>query len=252
MSEPGPLPISGDQRKRFDADGYLVLPRLLSLTVVERLRTDADALRDRLLAAMAASRDWDARVTWWRLSSGEPYLFKIKPVLGLAPSVETVAGGAELRAITTGLLGCPSEVMESKFMYKQRVEVAAGWATLPVLGEEVRKHTDAAYFTRRGYRRVISVAVCMDECTESAGALQVWPGTHRQDVEQGQTPHQGPVVTEHAAPDSAAVTLEVPAGSVVAWDSRLVHASAANTSGRPRRLLVLGYAPTSASRGDRP
>ena len=67
--------------------------------------------------------------------------------------------------------------MEDKVTYKPPLDQDASWAGLPELGEEVRKHTDAAYYATRGYPRVLTVAVCLDPCTERAGALRVWPGS---------------------------------------------------------------------------
>lgn len=238
------MTLTGRQRRVFADDGYLVVPGLLPEATVEQLRNDADAVLQNMLAGMAAASASDSRVTWWRLATGQPYVLKIKPVLDLAPAAAVLAGGAELRGLISGLLSARPQLMEDKFMYKQQVDIAAGWADLPVLGEEVCKHTDAAYFGARGFGRVITVAVCLDECTEAAGAIRVWAGTHQRPVELAHTGCQGPVVADHAAPDAAAVTLEAPAGSVIAWDARLVHASGPNTSGRPRRLLVLGYAPS--------
>ena len=48
------------------------------------------------------------------------------------------------------------------------------------------------------------VMMCLDDCTDEAGALRVWPGTHRQTVEQVLTPDRGPIVPDHAAPDADA------------------------------------------------
>jgi ectoine hydroxylase len=232
---------------QFAEDGYVVLPGQIPATTVELLRIDADAVLNQLLTTMGAAKAADPRVTWWRLASGRVYVLKVKPVLDLAPVAAGVAASVELHRAVADLLGGAARLMEDKFMYKQEVEVVAPWAALPVLGEEVCKHTDAAYFAARRYGRVLTVAVCLDDCTEAAGALRVWPGTHRQPVEHVATAKQGPVVPDHAAPDSAAVILEAPAGSVLIWDSALVHASGPNTTGRPRRLLVLGYTDATAT-----
>jgi hypothetical protein len=217
--------------------------------VLDQLRAETDRVLWRLLSQMVAARALDPRITWWRLGSGQPYVLKIKPVLDLAPAAAALAHGAGLGRLATDLLDRPALLMEDKLMVKQKVDVAAGWAELPVLGEEVCKHTDAAYFEARGYNRVLTVALCLDDCTDEAGALRVWPGTHRRPVQHVPTANQGPVVPDHAAPDADAVLLEAPAGTVLAWDARLVHASGPNRSGRPRRLLVLGYAPAHSAAG---
>jgi ectoine hydroxylase-related dioxygenase (phytanoyl-CoA dioxygenase family) len=226
---------------RLAEQGYVVLSDIVSMTTVEGLRVDADTVLDQLLAKMELAEATDPRMTWWRLATGHMYVLKVKPVLDLAPVAASVATSDVLRSPIAELLGGRPRLMEDKFMYKQEVGVLAPWATRPVLGEEVCKHTDAAYFAARGFSRVLTVAVCLDDCTEAAGALHVWPGTHRKSIEHIPTVNQGPVVPDHVAPDQAAVLVEACAGSVIVWDSALVHASGPNSTGRPRRLLVLGY-----------
>jgi ectoine hydroxylase-related dioxygenase (phytanoyl-CoA dioxygenase family) len=243
MNSPIAPAVSAQQIDRFASHGYLVLPDLIPPAAIQELRVEADALLGHRFARMVATRSLDPRVTWWRLASGEPYVLKVKPVVDLSPAAVAVADRPELLAIVADLLGAPPKLMDNKLMYKQTVDITAGWAALPVLGEEVRKHTDAAYYARRGYSRVLTVAVCLDPCTETAGALRVWPGSHRHTIEMIPTDNQGPVVPDAAAPDAAAVTLVAEPGAVLIWDAALVHASGPNTSGHPRRLLVLGYSP---------
>ena len=241
--------ISPDTLQTFSDQGYLMLPDLVPPTAIEQLRAETDRVLWRLLSRMVAARVPDPRITWWRLTSGHPYVLKVKPVLDLAPAAAAIAHGSEFGGLAADLLGGDARLMEDKLMVKQKVDVAASWAGLPVLGEEVCKHTDAAYFEARGYSRVVTVALCLDDCTAEAGALRVWPGTHRQTVEQVPTPDRGPVVPDHAAPDADAVLLEATAGSVLAWDARLVHASGPNHTGKPRRLLVFGYTPVNPEAG---
>jgi hypothetical protein len=225
----------------FSDRGYAVLPRVVPGSTVRALRAEADRLRDSLIATMCERQATDRRVTWWRLANGMPYLFKIKPVLDLCPTASAIAGGP-LRKMASEALQLPPLLMEDKLMFKEQLNIEASWAELAVLGEEVCKHTDASYFRQRGYGGVITVAVCLDDCPPEAGALKVWPGSHRRDIAMAVTERQGPIVPDLDAPDSEAVLLTASAGSVLVWDSSLVHASDPNVSGQPRRLLVLGYA----------
>ncbi|GIH03250.1 hypothetical protein Rhe02_13170 [Rhizocola hellebori] len=225
----------------FDELGYAVFAPPFAPTVIENIRHEADDIRDKLIEQMAAGKTPDPRVTWWRLDDGAAYLLKIKPVVNLAPAAAALAHGFWARATLGELLDNTPYLMEDKFMYKQRLMSDVDWVDLPLLGEEVRKHTDAAYFQARGFERVITVAVCLDDCTAESGALKVWPGTHRRSVAMSHTSRQGPVVADEDAPDEDGVVLTAPVGSVLVWDSALVHASGPNLSGRPRRLLVLGY-----------
>jgi hypothetical protein len=243
-----PAPLTIQRQDQFAADGYLTFPGLIPLSAVEQLQIESKALLANRIGRMVVTATPDPRITWWRLPTGQLYILKIKPVTDIAPAAAALAVGPRLTGIAAELLDGVPVLMEDKLMYKQTVNVAAAWANLPTLGEEVRKHTDAAYFAARGYPHVLTIAVCLDECTEAAGALRVWPGTHRRPIPMLTTARQGPVVPDDAAPDADAVTLTASPGTVLAWDAALVHASGPNTTGHPRRLLVLGYAP----QGSRP
>jgi hypothetical protein len=232
---------------QFERDGYLIFPSAIPADTVANLRSEADRVRASALIGMRLSRTVDPRVTWWRLEDAAPYLLKIKPILNVAPAAAAFATSTWVTERMAELLGGVPILMEDKFMYKQRLTDDIDWIDLPVLGEEVRKHTDAAYFTQRGYGRVLTAAVCLDECTAASGALKVWPGSHRRDIQMVPTDNQGPVVPDDQAPDDNAVLLEAAPGSVLVWDSRLVHASDPNTSDQPRRLLVLGFTAGSPS-----
>lgn len=235
------LLIDAAVRSRFHQDGYLVLPEAIDAAIVAELRVAADLVYDRVVGATLAEQVTHPRLTWWRLPDGRPYVFKIKPVADLVPLFGTVAGSEAVRGVASAALGAEAVLMEDKVTYKAPLGAAASWAMLPVLGEEVCKHSDAAYFAARGFGRVLTVALCLDDCPAAAGALRVWPGTYRVPVPHVPTPDQGPVVPDAAAPDEQAVSLEAAAGTLLAWDSALVHASGPNQTGNPRRLLVLGY-----------
>jgi hypothetical protein len=235
------LPITAEGRATFDRDGYLVLADALDAATLANLRAAADLAFDRVLGATLAERVSSPRLTWWRLPDGRPYIFKIKPVADLVPLFGTVASSETVAGVASAVLDAPARLMEDKVTYKAPLDEDAGWADLPVLGEEVCKHSDAAYFAARGFGRVLTVALCLDDCPAEAGALRVWPGSHRRAVTHMPTRDQGPVVPDEDAPDCDAVTLEASAGALLAWDSALVHASGPNRTGHPRRLLVLGY-----------
>ncbi|GAA0426218.1 hypothetical protein Acor_54850 [Acrocarpospora corrugata] len=223
--------MTPDQVRLFRLDGFTVLPTGVLPDALARMRIDAQRFLD-------TSGPDDPAATCWRLPSGETYLLKIKSVIRRSPAAQKIAG--EVQPQVERLLGTPARLMDDKITYKQRVP----WEPPDrVLDEEIRKHTDAAYYHQRGFGDpIITVAVCLDDCTAESGAVRVWPGTHRRDVPHLQTQLQGPVVPDEAAPDDSAMILEAPAGSVLAWDARLVHSSRANRSGHLRRLLILGYA----------
>ncbi|WP_460302022.1 phytanoyl-CoA dioxygenase family protein [Actinocorallia aurea] len=215
----------------FQSSGFLVLPAQVGAADLRALCAEAQRILDGLLLS-------DERVTAWRLASGKAYVLKIKSVVALSPAVREAAD--LMGRVASVLLGGPVTLIDDKISFKQRVP---GTAPARTLGEEVHKHTDAAYYRRRGLTGdIVTLAVCLDDCAEASGPVRVWPGSHLHEAPEETTVDHGPVIPDAAAPDHEGVALTAKAGDVLAWDARLVHASGPNTSGRPRRLLILGFA----------
>jgi hypothetical protein len=218
--------------------GYAAAPGVLSAASCARLRRECE----RVLSALLSPARPDARLHGWNLPTGEAYAFKVKPIAGLSPAIAGLADHPLLRAILARLLRGAPRLVEDKLMLKQQLGDRGAQDGWPVLGPEVHRHIDGVYFARRGLSGdVVSSAFVLDDCCSASGPLRVWPGSHRRamPLEDG-GPH-GPVVPDHAAPESEAVELVAPAGSLLLWHSRLVHASRVNRSGRPRRLVVFGH-----------
>ncbi|MCD0452496.1 phytanoyl-CoA dioxygenase family protein [Actinocorallia sp. API 0066] len=223
--------MTPNQLEGFRSEGHLTLPGRITAEDLVRLRAEADAI----LRSVPLT---DRRMTAWRLADGDAYVLKAKPVLDLAPTAQTLA--VTLSGLASALLGDDARLIDEKISYKQRL---TGTAPDRILGEDVRKHTDAAYYRLRGITEpIVTIAVCLDDCPPSAGPVRVWPGSHLHDVTHEITEDHGPVVSDRDAPDEHSVLLTAEARAVLVWDARLVHASTSNTSGRPRRLLILGYA----------
>ena len=222
----------------FRRDGYLVLPSILSPQLCESLRHECSTLLEQLLSLP----DNESGVHSWQLPSGEWYIFKVKPIVGVSPPLAALADHPTLQAILRGFLrGCP-KLIEHKLMLKQVVNNWAPKGERKVIGPEVHRHLDSTYFIRRGFSPdVISSGFLLDDCGLTSGPLLVWPGSHNREVTIEDSVVSGPIVPSWEAPDDQAVSLVAPQGSLLLWHSRTIHASQANTSGRPRRLLVFGH-----------
>ena len=80
-----------------------------------------------------------------------------------------------------------------------------------------------------------------DDATEDNGCLTVVPGSHR----TGPAPHESVqddfvIPSEHHAADDL-ITVPMRRGTGLFFHSLLVHGSAANTSGDPRRAVTMSY-----------
>lgn len=225
----------------LERDGYAILPSFVHPVTLAQLKADAETMLRETLADMEAASACSPRVTWWRLPTGEPYIFKIRPVLDLSSTANCLAKGVEIAELLSEFLGGRARLTDNIITYKQRV-VVGDWAQLEVLDEAVHKHTDAAYSHPGNLDPTVMIAICIDDAPAAAGPVRVWPGSHRRTVPIVHTQDYGPIVPDSAAPDGDSVTLAASAGTLLAWDARMVHASGPNRSGAARRLLILGYA----------
>ena len=108
-------------------------------------------------------------------------------------------------------------------------------------GSPVEWHQDWAFYPHTN-DDLLAVGIALDEMTLENGALLVVPGSHRGKL---YSHHQDGVfvgaITEPDADFSNAAPITVPAGGITIHHVRMVHGSAPNTSGKPRRLLLFQY-----------
>jgi len=80
----------------------------------------------------------------------------------------------------------------------------------------------------------------LDDATLDNGTVRVIPGSHL----RGLMPHtkrEGSNDLAAEVDEAEAVAIEVPAGSIVAFSSRTLHATGANRTDRPRRVYLAQY-----------
>lgn len=110
----------------------------------------------------------------------------------------------------------------------------------PAKGSVVEWHQDLAYYPLTNSDS-LAVLFYLDDADRQNGCLQVIPGLHRNGIldhtSEGYFRGQ---ITE-SIDESRAVAIEGCAGTVLFLHGLTPHASAPNTSKRPRRTLILGY-----------
>jgi ectoine hydroxylase-related dioxygenase (phytanoyl-CoA dioxygenase family) len=118
----------------------------------------------------------------------------------------------------------------------------------PQYGSPVEWHQDFAFYPHTN-DDLLAVGVALDDCTIANGCMLMVPGSHR-----------GPILDHHqdgvfvgavdAARDNVDVSRAAPvtvrAGGISLHHCRMLHASAFNHSGSPRRLLLLQLAALDA------
>jgi len=110
----------------------------------------------------------------------------------------------------------------------------------PAIGSVVAWHQDLAYYPLTNSDS-LAVLFYLDDADRQNGCLQAIPGVHRNGIlDHTSGGYFRGQITEHVD-ESRAVAIEGTAGTAIFLHGMTPHASAPNTSQRPRRTLILGY-----------
>jgi phytanoyl-CoA hydroxylase len=219
--------LSSEEIERYRRDGYLVVDEVLSAGQVTALRRVADEW-------VEASRTVEANGDLFDLEPGHrpdrPQVRRIKNPASSSQEYDAVMRDPALLDIVAQLIGPDIRYQGTKMNMK-----SAG------VGSPVEWHQDWAFYPHTN-DDILAVGVVIDDMNLDNGCLLVVPGTHR-----------GPVLDHHASGrfvgsvDPTAIDpaswapLEASAGAVTIHHVRLLHGSAPNRSGNPRRLFLIEY-----------
>jgi ectoine hydroxylase-related dioxygenase (phytanoyl-CoA dioxygenase family) len=214
---------------RYERDGFIVVPDVLSDAEVASLREATDEF-------VAKSRMTNAHNEVFDLEPGHsvetPRVRRIKTPDRWDPRFAAMVRHPGIITCLQALWGESVRFDTSKLNMK-----AAGF------GSPVEWHQDWAFYPHTN-DDLAAVGIMIDDIDAENGPLLVVPGTHR-----------GPVYDHHAegvfcgAIDPAKVDLDFgravactgKAGSITIHHVRAVHGSAPNSSARPRRLFLLQF-----------
>lgn len=226
--------ITKEQVDFYNKNGYIVVENLISDPQLAALRAEVDALVAKASAVTENNEIYDLEASH---SQAEPRVRRIKnPELCLT-TANALYRDPNVVSVLTRLMGPNVRFQTGKLNMK-----AAGY------GAPVQWHQDWAFYPHTN-QNLLAIGIMMDDMTEDNGPLLVLPGSH-----------EGPIYDHHQdgyfcgamnletcdADFSKAVTLTGPAGSVSFHHVRMVHGSAINTSGKPRRLLLFQYTAVDA------
>lgn len=217
------------QAEQFAADGYAVFERALVGDALALLRTECDAFVAREDAKMDA-----AGVDRIDLSHrGKRYF--ANECQREVPALRRVLFGETLADVCRATLGDTAYFFFDQYVVK-----------CPEAGMPFSWHQDSGYVVGNGgpadHAPYLTCWCPLDDATTENGTVRVIPGSHRDGILPHERQH-GSNDLVGAPADVEGVTLEVPAGSIVAFSSLLLHATGANTSTAPRRVYLAQYSP---------
>jgi len=121
------------------------------------------------------------------------------------------------------------------------------------VGAETPWHQDEAYWDPSKEYTSVSVWMPLQEATIENGCLWFVPGSHRREIVEHRSIGGDPRVHGLEAPGvdtSGAVACPLKPGGVTIHANRTLHYAGPNTSGVPRRALILGYSLPARERAE--
>lgn len=215
--------------RMFEDDGYKLIPEVLALPMVERLR-----------AALGSAGDGSAA---GRSQRGES-VYAQRNILTLAevqavaadPRVLALTGGATIATRALFFDKVPGANWHVGWHQDRAIAVAKrqelpGWGPWTVKAGVVHVLPPAAIL-----EKMITVRLHLDDCDENNGPLRVLPGSHRHGILSAEQL----AALRRERPEALCTGL---AGSAVVLSPLLLHASSPAQSPLHRRVLHIEFAP---------
>ena len=221
--------LTEDQISFYRDHGYLVVRSLLDEDETAALSTATEAICE---TARGVTSHTDVLDLEDSHTADDPRVRRIKSPDRVHPAFAAVVTHPKIIAILRDLLSSDLRFDTGKLNIK-----AAAY------GAPVEWHQDWAFYPHTN-DDLAAVGVMLDDCSEENGPLMVVPGSHRGTTFDHHADGRfcGSIDIEREGIDlSSAVALTAPAGSISIHHARILHGSAPNRSGKPRRLLLNQY-----------
>jgi ectoine hydroxylase-related dioxygenase (phytanoyl-CoA dioxygenase family) len=228
--------LTRDQVESYRRDGYLVVHDVLTATELENLREIVDGLVEASRSVTTHDAVYDLEPTH---SPEEPRVRRIKEPHSVHPAFRDIAFSKKIADILTPLIGMTSGIRYQTGKLNMK---SAGH------GAAVEWHQDWAFYPHTN-DDLLAIGLYLDDCGLDNGPLMVIPGSHTWPILDHHADGVFCGAIDPSATDvdfSKAVPLTGKAGSMTIHHVRMVHGSALNTSGRPRRLLLFQYTAVDA------
>src|SRR5262249_22967832 len=228
--------LTRDQVQSYRRDGYLVIENVLSETDLPTLRQVIDNLVEASRSVTDHNHIYDLEPSH---TPEEPRVRRIKEPHNVHPVFREIAFSERIADILTPLIGITSGI---RFQTGKLNMKSAEY------GAAVEWHQDWAFYPHTN-DDLLAIGLYLDDCGLDNGPLMVIPGSHTWPISDHHVDGVfcGAIDPRTAGIDSSkAVPLTGPAGSMTIHHVRMVHSSALNTSGRPRRLLLFQYTAVDA------
>lgn len=224
-------PLSQDQVKQYNRDGFLLVKKFIAPEIIQRIRTEARDLSS-ILAKRTGLEGID--ITWEKLPEGEPPL--IRQLMGsqnISAVIRELTQSCKMTGAMEQLLGAEVELFHSKLMMKPAMK-----------GSFTPWHSDWGYW-KELFRTPtqMNAFLAIDESTLENGCIRYVPGSHLEYIEhiEGDAAHGFGVGLPGDIDAFDAVPIEMEPGDVTFHGSITIHASEGNRSPSSRIMNTFAY-----------
>jgi ectoine hydroxylase-related dioxygenase (phytanoyl-CoA dioxygenase family) len=222
---------SAEQKRFYQAHGYLVFPALLDAGEVGVLRA---ALED-VLGEARGLTETNEKFSITLGHDGRHHVRRIFNPIKHHKAFHDVAFHPRILDVVENLIGPDIQIHHTKLNLK------------PPSSPEARFewHQDYPFFPHTNYD-LLAVLVHLDEATEENGCLRLIPGSHRLGPRLHRFAKDGAFSSQLedrsvVADESRVVHVPCPAGSVELHHCNMLHSSTANRGVAPRSALIIQY-----------
>jgi phytanoyl-CoA hydroxylase len=216
--------LTSEQREQYAEQGFLVLEGVLPEAEVAQARAVVEEFVERSRAVTASDSVYDLEPGH---TAQDPRVRRLKEPCALHPVFRRLGLGDAVLDIVAALIGPSLRYQTSKLNMKSAQ-----------FGSPIAWHQDFAFYPHTN-DDLLAVGVALDDCTLDNGCMRMLPGSHRGPIcdHHQEGVFVGAVDVERAGIDaSKAVHAPVRAGGITVHHCRTLHASAPNTSQKPRRV----------------
>jgi hypothetical protein len=225
--------VFSTQTEQFAEEGYAVFEGLLAGEWLELLREQCGAFVEREDARMDAAGVDSLGIT----HRGRRYF--ANECQREQPALRRMLFSDEMAGVCGATLGPTAYFFFDQFVVKGPEQgLPFGW------------HQDSGYVVGNGgpadHAPYLTCWCPLDDVTVDNGTVRVLPFSQVPASREGILPHQRQAGTNDLigwTGEEPGVAIEAPAGSVVAFSSRLLHATGANQTRRMRRVYLAQYSP---------
>lgn len=220
-----------NQRRQFASEGYAVFERVLDGPMLDLLREQCAGFVAREDARMDQLGVDQVGIT----HRGQRYF--ANECQRAEPSLRTMLFSPLMAEVCRATLGDDAYFFLDQYVVKGSEE-----------GLPFAWHQDSGYVVGNGgpaeHPPYVTCWCTLDDATAQNGTVQVLPFSEAPASRAGILPHRRDAATDDLVAwdsDQGAVTVEVPAGSIVAFSSLLLHTTGANRTDRLRRVYLAQY-----------